>query len=105
MSDLEHEFAATLHARQELGRELEPQLVERFVDKLEAEIDKRVDEKLKAAQRPRRKGSITPMVLGSLGTGVAATAVANGMGAAGIVVAIVAWLAIAAVNYLWAVRG
>jgi hypothetical protein len=105
VSDLEHEFLATLQARQEVGSSLEPQLVERFVEKLEAEIDRRVDQRLAVAQRPRRKGSITPMVLGSLGIGVGATAVANGMGAAGIVVAIIAWLAILAVNYLWAVRG
>ena len=104
MSDLEHELAATLQARQELGSALEPQLVERFVEKLEAEIDRRVDQKLAVSRQPRRKGSITPMVLGSLGIGVGATAVANGMGAAGIVVAIIAWLAIAAVNWFWATR-
>jgi len=104
VSDLEHEFLATLQARQEVGVSLEPQLVERFVEKLEAEIDRRVDQKLQASQRPHRKGSITPMVLGSLGIGVGATAVANGMGTAGIVVAIIAWIAIALVNISWATR-
>jgi hypothetical protein len=104
MSDLEHEFLATLQARQEVGSSLEPQLVERFVEKLEAEIDKRVDEKLAVVRRPHRQGAITPMVLGSLGIGVGAGAGAKGMGAGGIVVAIIAWLAIAAVNWFWATR-
>jgi hypothetical protein len=102
-SDVRHELEATLAARQEVGAGLEPQLVERFVDRIEKEIDRRVDARLAQRQMPR--DHIDPRVpLGSIALGIGATAVANGMGAAGIVVAIVAWLAIAAVNVVYALR-
>ncbi len=105
MSELGKELEATLRARQELGSELEPQLVERFVDRLEAEIDRRVDQRLaerRPEPRPHRPGSVTPMVLGSLGIAIPLMGVAGGTaGAVGIALVC---LAVVLVNFFWAIR-
>jgi hypothetical protein len=78
--DLKQELEATLHARQELGRDLEPQLVERFVDKLDAEIDRRVKAQ-GVARRPRNPPAHGPHIavpLGSLGIAIPLLGVAGG---------------------------
>jgi uncharacterized membrane protein YtjA (UPF0391 family) len=99
-NDLAHELEAVIHARQEVGPGIEPQLVERFVDRLEAEIDRRVDMRLAQQRRPARSGSVTPMVLGSLGIAIPLMGVAGGTaGAAGI---IAVCIAIVLVNLFWA---
>src|SRR6266545_1070147 len=49
--DLRHEAEATLAARQEVGEGLEPQLVDRFVERVEQEIERRAQE-LAAQRRP-----------------------------------------------------
>lgn len=105
MSELEKELTATLQARQEVGRELEPQLVERFVEKLEVEIDRRVDQrlaerKLHRQPRPHRPGSVTPMVLGSLGLAIPLMGVAGGTAGLGGIALVC--LAIVLVNLFWA---
>ena len=103
MSELEKELEATIRARQEVGAELEPQLVQGFVDRIESEIDRRVDQKLKTRERrPARHGAVTPMVLGSLGISIPLMAIAGGT--AGLGGIIVVCLAIVLVNLLWATR-
>src|SRR5512133_1203804 len=100
VSELGKELEATIRAHQE-APELEPQLVERFVDHLEAEIDPRVDQRLVHQRRPPTSRSITPMVLGSLGIAIPLMGVAGGTaGAAGI---IAVCIAIVLVNFFWAV--
>ena len=89
---------AAIEARRELGQELEPHVIDAFVER----IEKRIDERVEHHSPPHR--TVTPLALGSLGAGVGATAVANGMGEGGIVVAIVAWIAIAIVNVAYALR-
>jgi uncharacterized membrane protein YtjA (UPF0391 family) len=99
-NDLATELEAVIHAREEVGPALEPQLVERFVDRLESEIDRRVDQRLAQQRRPVRSGSVTPMVLGSLGIAIPLMGVAGGTaGAAGI---IAVCIAIVLVNLFWA---
>jgi hypothetical protein len=99
MSELGKELEATIRAHQE-APELEPQLVERFVDHLETEIDRRVDQRLAQQRRPARSGSITPMVLGSLGIAIPLMGVAGGTaGAAGI---IAVCIALVLINLFWA---
>jgi hypothetical protein len=96
MSELAKEFEATLRARQEVGKELEPQLVERFVEQLEQEIDRRVEAHL----AHRRLRAIDPRIpLGSVALGIGATAVANS-----VAVSIIAWVAIAILNIAYAIR-
>lgn len=89
---------AALAAREELGPEYEPQVIEAFLEKIERRLDAR-----RAPEPPppaAHRGAVTPLILGSIGLGIPVTAVAlsNAPGAGGIVVAIVAWIAIAAAN-------
>ena len=95
------EVAAALRARRELGDDLEPEVVDAFLDRVGKSIDARVDARL--AQRHGRAGGPAPrqslaLPLGSIALGIPVTGAATGMGDGGIVVAIVAWIAIAAVN-------
>jgi hypothetical protein len=96
--DLRHEAEATLAARREVGRELEPQLVERFADRVEEEIERRAHE-LAAKQRPEHH-SITPLVLGSLGIAIPLMGIAGGT--AGLSGVIAVCIAIVLVNLFWA---
>jgi hypothetical protein len=100
-SELGKELEATIRAHQE-APELEPQLVERFVDHLETEIDRRVDQRMAMQRRPAHSGSITPMVLGSLGISIPLIAIAGGT--AGLAGIIAVCIAIVLVNLFWATR-
>ena len=106
------ELIAALAARRELGAELEPAVIDSFVERLERAIDARVDREVERRMQslPRQRGGgggfgigHIILALGSLGIGVGATGAATGMGdAAGVVVALVAWAAIALVNIAYA---
>jgi hypothetical protein len=91
---------AALEARRELGPAYEDQIADSLLAKIEQKIDLRRTQ-LPAARR--RRGSITPLALGSIGLGVWATSIATTNGASWL--AGVAWAAIAAINvavaYLW----
>ncbi|MBA2530560.1 MAG: hypothetical protein H0V23_00390 [Nocardioidaceae bacterium] len=98
---LGRDLEATLAARAELGREYEPALVESFVERLDATIERRVD-----AQVAERTGTSDdaryPFVLGvvSLGTGIPISGIAAGTeGLAGLMVA---WGGIVGVNAAYA---
>jgi hypothetical protein len=95
------EVEAALAARQELGREYEPEIVDSLVDRIEKRLDERLQEKEPEA-RPSTHGSVTPLALGSIGCGVGATAIATGNHQGW--VAVVAWVAIAVVNAAYARR-
>ena len=104
------ELQAALRARGELDRELEPHVIDSFLDRVERSIDARVDARVEArirasvperrSDRPRSGGGGSVfLALGSIGLGIGATGAANGMGGTeGFIVAIVAWLAIAVIN-------
>ena len=84
---------AALEARRELGPAYEDEVVESLVAKIEQKID------LRRPQLPARRehrGSITPLLLGSIGLGVWATSIATSHGSAWL--AAVAWAAIAGSN-------
>jgi hypothetical protein len=112
------ELEAALRARGELDRELEPHVIDSFLDRVERSIDARVDARIDArmaargpARRPADEGSSGPgtgsviLGLGSIGCGIGVTGAATGMGGTeGFLVAIVAWLAIALINIANAVR-
>ena len=94
--DLKRELEATLHARQEVGSELEPQLVAGFVDKITEEIDRRVDVQV-ARRRSRSHGPVPVAVpLGSLG--IAIPLIGVGGGTAGWPGVLLVCLAIVLVN-------
>ena len=86
---------AALEARRELGPAYEDQIVDSMVEKIEKRLAIRKDH-----PEPPQQGMVTPVVLGSIGLGIPVTAVAlsNAPGAGGIIVAIIAWIAIGAVN-------
>ena len=86
-----------VHAALEARRELGPAYEDEIVDSLLAKIEHKID--LRRTQAPAargRRGSITPLILGSIGLGVWATAIASTNGVAWL--AGVAWAAIAGTN-------
>ena len=102
MSDeLREEAEATLAARAEVGQELETQLVDRFADRVEQEIDRRARE-LAAQRRPTHNAPMIPLALGSLGIAIPLLGIAGGT--AGLAGVIAVCIAIVLVNLLWATR-
>jgi anti-sigma factor RsiW len=96
-----HELEATLAAREEMGEELEPQLVDRFADRMEREIDRRAKDEAHR-QRPRSPGHNAPMIplaLGSLGLAIPLMGIAGGT--AGFPGILVVCIAIVLVNLFW----
>ena len=90
-------------ARQELGEDMEPAVVDAFLDRVEAAIDARAAER-RPPPRDAGAGSGERLALAivSLGTGVPITAIAaEGGGALGV---IAAWLGIAGVNFAYGRR-
>ena len=109
------DLAAALRARRELDRELEPHVIDAFLDRVERSIDARVDARLQARgevaverAKPAQGSSraTLTLALGSMFMGVLATAAVADLGSATaqVVIAIVAWVAIVAVNVVHAVR-
>ena len=88
-----NDVEAALEARRELGKEYEPEIVDSLVEKIERRLDER-----KPAHTPSRPGHELDfrVVLGSIGLGVGATAIATGNHQGW--VAVIAWLAIVLVN-------
>lgn len=102
MAERDEELRAAIEARKELGPDYEPQVVDSFLERIEKRLEARQDSHLQIHPHP----SVTPIALGSIALGIPITAVAlsNAQGAGGIVVAIIAWIAIAIVNVAYALR-
>ena len=108
------ELEAAFRARRELDRELEPHVIDTFLDRVERSIDARVDARVEARMRARppesrRSGGTSfgsvVLALGSIGMGIGATGAATGMGELeGFLVAVIAWIAIGAINVAYALR-
>ena len=83
------ELEATIAARRELGPAHDAELIAGFLDRIEREIDRRVDERV-AARGPRKPGS-SPLHPGNLALCIPIVAIAGGIGGtAGLIVAFVA---------------
>jgi hypothetical protein len=99
------ELEAAVAARRELGREREPEVVDAFLDRIEKQIDARVDDKLSRTRyAPQRRGggpdwAAAILGIASLGIGIGATGAATSNGEGW--VAAVAWFAIILVNALY----
>jgi hypothetical protein len=93
---------AAIEARRELGKEYEPDIVDAMVEKIERRLDERLRERRQPA--PRSHSHETRLALGSMGIGIGVTAVANSNahGVGGVVISIIAWIAIAVVNVAYA---
>lgn len=77
------EAAAALGARREFGAEMEPAVVDAFVERVEREIDARVDARLVERGRGRShpahtSAHVLPVI--SLGVAIPLTAIAGGTG-------------------------
>jgi hypothetical protein len=94
------DVASAVGARLELGKELEPEIVDAFVDRVERAIDARVEQQDAAARRAKYEDSIDgsrlALAIVSLGTGIPITAIAAEQG--GVAGIVVAWLGIVGVN-------
>lgn len=110
-SGLGDELKAALAARKELGGDYETALVQSFLDKVDAEVDARVAERLGTAQVAERRsvaqrgavqrsGRSTPLALGSITLGIPVSAIITTQmhGPLGFLGLAAAWAAIAVVN-------
>jgi hypothetical protein len=76
-----HELEATVRARQELGPGHEEELIAGFLNRMEREIDKRVDERVAARGASRhRAGSGSVLNPANLGICIPIIAIAGGIG-------------------------
>lgn len=72
------ELEVTLAARQELGAGHDAQLVAGFLDRIEHELDRRVDERVARRTPAKRRGS--PLHPGNLALCIPIIAIAGGIG-------------------------
>jgi hypothetical protein len=102
------EAEASLHARQQLGSEFEPALVDSFVDRIDKAIDGRIAQQLRRTRERshssdqlarNRDDHALALAIVSLGVAIPLTAIASKeAGFAGI---LVAWLGIVLVNFVY----
>jgi hypothetical protein len=87
--ETQKELEATLAARRELGPEHDQLLIAGFLDRIEKEIDRRVDERVAARGPARRRASA--LHPGNLALCIPLVAIAGGIGGvAGLIVAFIA---------------
>ena len=92
------ELSAAIEARRELGEELEPQVIDSFLAKIEKQIDARVEQGVRERLPTRRSRGNPQVALGSLGLSIPLIAIAGGtVGLAGVIVVA---LAIVIVNVI-----
>lgn len=95
----EQDLRAVVEARKELGPEHEEHLVRGFLERIDREIDRRVDERL-AARGPRRRSGST-LHPANLALCIPIVAIAGGIGhLAGLVIAFVALATVFAISEL-----
>jgi hypothetical protein len=91
------DIEATVEARRELGGEMEPHLIDSFVDRIEKRIDERATS-TNPAQRHGREGSFA-LALASLIFAIPITAIAATHG--GITAMVVVWIGIVLLNAVY----
>jgi hypothetical protein len=99
-AEVRKELEATVAARRELGSEHDDELIEGFLQRVEHKLDARS----RRAPAPRPHGLELRLALGSMALGVGVTAVANSdaHGVGGVIISIIAWIAIAVINIAYA---
>jgi hypothetical protein len=95
---------AALEARRELGPEYEPQIIDAFLEKIEHRLGERRGLPGHVHKPPEPPGLVLPLSSIGLGIPITAVALSNAPGGGGVVVAIIAWIAIAIVNVAYAMR-
>jgi hypothetical protein len=87
---------AAIEARRELGEELEPQVIDSFLERIERRVAEKTPRGI--AHREHREGSFV-LALVSLGAGIPLTAIAASN--SGLAAVIVVWLGIVLVNAVY----
>jgi hypothetical protein len=91
------DVASTIGARHELGEDLEPAVVDAFLEKVERAVDAQVAESRKRSRGTGLdQGQRLALSIVSLGTGIPITAIAAEEG--GVLGIMIVWLGIAGVN-------
>jgi hypothetical protein len=113
-SELEADLRATLAARRELGEEYDAELTKSFLEKLDREVDVRVEQALairnagppveRVVRRRRGSGARLAVVSIVLGIPVSAVVASNLHGTDSLVGVIVAWGSITAINVIQAIE-
>jgi hypothetical protein len=104
----EHRFTredvtSMIGARRELGDEMEPAVIDAFLDRVDAAVEARAAERRPARPKPAGgRGERFVLSIVSLGTGIPITAIAAEQ--AGIAGIIAAWLGIVGVNVVFSRR-
>ncbi|HJQ51624.1 MAG TPA: hypothetical protein VJ838_14010 [Gaiellaceae bacterium] len=101
-ADVAKELEATVAARRELGSEHDDELIAGFLQRIEHKLDERG----RATPAPRHPALDLRLALGSMALGIGVTAVANSdaHGVGGVIISIIAWIAIALINVAYTRR-
>jgi hypothetical protein len=94
------ELSAAIEARRELGQDLEPAVIDGFLERVGKAIDERVDQRLQTRGPGRGQGQIGLAVVSML-FAIPLTGIGAGTGLAGLVVV---WLGIVLVNLAYALK-
>jgi len=92
-------------ARRELGEDMEPAVIDAFLDRVDAAVEARAAERRPAQPIPipgEGRGEQLALSIVSLATGIPITAIAAESG--GVVGILVAWVGIVAVNFAFALK-
>lgn len=99
------EYRAAWETRRDLGSEMEPAVIDSFVDKVERTIDARVSQELAHRERDRSdsdRDSKRQMVLGIVTAGVAIPLTAIALALAHLPGLIVVWIGLVLINMAFA---
>ena len=96
------ELTASIEARRELGQELEPHVIDGFLERVGHAIDERVDQRLKRQGSADTGEGTIGLAIVSLVFGIPLTAI--GAGTTGLAGLVVVWLGIVLVNFAYALR-
>ena len=96
------DVSSLIEARRELGEEMEPELIDAFLDRVEEAADKRAVAKRMPSFEDDGRAERLALSIISLGTGIPITAIAAEQG--GVQGIIVAWLGIVGVNFAFGRR-
>jgi hypothetical protein len=96
------ELAVAIETRREVGEELEPHVIDGFLERVAAAIDERVDQRVAGRRRPRGSAGAMGLAVISLVFAIPLTGI--GGGTAGLAGLLVVWAGIVAVNFAYALR-
>jgi len=96
--EMRNDLSATIGARRDLGPAYEAELVESFVERIDATVERRVDAELAHRRGENDSAGKEPFIVAmvSLGTGIPITAIAGGISDLPGIITV--WIGIVGVN-------